>query len=164
MDQFKRNMYLNGPNKWLIRAKVPTLAEQSHSLLEAYPQFSVVHSNLNEIIWQGSLQPTELSLCYTVKILYRRNDKQKLKVWVISPALKAREGESKIPHMYEQDRLCLYYPQAREWTPRKWIHKTIVPWICEWLYYYEIWHVTGEWLGGGIHGEADPESEDKEDV
>ena len=26
---------------------------------------------------------------------------------------------------------------------------TIVPWIAEWLSYYELWHATGEWLGGG---------------
>ena len=25
--------------------------------------------------------------------------------------------------------------------------KVIVPWIALWLYYYEVWHATGSWLG-----------------
>ena len=29
--------------------------------------------------------------------------------------------------------------------------ETIVPWASLWLYYYEVWHATGEWLGGGEH-------------
>ena len=33
------------------------------------------------------------------------------------------------------------------------IATSIVSWLVLWLYYYEIWRVTGEWLGGGIpHG------------
>ena len=28
--------------------------------------------------------------------------------------------------------------------------KTTVPWASRWLYYYELWLVTGKWLGGGI--------------
>jgi hypothetical protein len=31
------------------------------------------------------------------------------------------------------------------------IADTIVPWLILWLFYYEIWHVTGEWKGGGVH-------------
>jgi hypothetical protein len=30
---------------------------------------------------------------------------------------------------------------------------TVIPWISEWLYFYELWLVTGEWLGGGTHAE-----------
>jgi hypothetical protein len=26
---------------------------------------------------------------------------------------------------------------------------TIVPWLMEWLVFYEAWGVTGEWRGGG---------------
>jgi hypothetical protein len=35
------------------------------------------------------------------------------------------------------------------------IATTIIPWLSLWLYYYEVWHATGEWMGGGIeHGDA----------
>lgn len=29
------------------------------------------------------------------------------------------------------------------------IANTIVPWAVEWLFFYEVWLVTGEWGGGG---------------
>ena len=29
------------------------------------------------------------------------------------------------------------------------ITDTIIPWIQEWLYFYEIWLLTNEWYGGG---------------
>ena len=29
------------------------------------------------------------------------------------------------------------------------ISSTIIPWTSEWLYYYEIWLINGDWLGGG---------------
>jgi hypothetical protein len=28
---------------------------------------------------------------------------------------------------------------------------TVVPWTSEWLVFYELWLITGEWLGGGTH-------------
>jgi hypothetical protein len=33
------------------------------------------------------------------------------------------------------------------------IAEYIVPWIAEWLLYYETWLAIGEWLGGGAHPE-----------
>ena len=38
-----------------------------------------------------------------------------------------------------------------EWAERMLIAEIIVPWISEWLLHYEIWLVTGEWHGGGMH-------------
>ena len=29
------------------------------------------------------------------------------------------------------------------------ISETIMPWLALWLFHYEAWHATGEWLGGG---------------
>jgi hypothetical protein len=31
------------------------------------------------------------------------------------------------------------------------IATTIVPWLALWLFYYEIWRITGKWLGKGAH-------------
>jgi hypothetical protein len=36
---------------------------------------------------------------------------------------------------------------------------TIIPLASLWLFYYEVWFATGEWLGGGEHPgehESDP--------
>lgn len=53
--------------------------------------------------------------------------------------------------MYADDRPCLYYPKAKEWSESMLIADTIVPWLAEWLFHYEIWVLTGQWEGGGIH-------------
>ena len=34
-------------------------------------------------------------------------------------------------------------------NPRMLIANTTLPWTAEWLFFYELWLVTGEWDGGG---------------
>jgi len=67
---------------------------------------------------------------------------------VLSPVIKKRDGY-RIPHVYKGNRPCLYIPGAGEWGPDKYIAYTIVGWLSEWLYFYEVRHATGNWLGGG---------------
>ena len=52
--------------------------------------------------------------------------------------------------MYGQERLCLYLPGSGEWSSELPLGRTFLPWISLWLYFYEVWHATGEWLGGGL--------------
>ncbi len=86
---------------------------------------------------------------YQVKIHYELGAPPK--VWVLSPPLERRPDGEPIPHVYEGPRPCLYLPGSGEWRPDRYIADTIVPWTSLWLYYYEVWHATGEWLGGGVH-------------
>lgn len=58
--------------------------------------------------------------------------------------------------MYGQESLCLYLPNSGEWTPEMPIAVTIVPWASVWLYFYEFWYATGEWLGGGVEPDTTP--------
>jgi hypothetical protein len=53
--------------------------------------------------------------------------------------------------MYQQESLCLFNPEKREWNPEQRLGDTILPWACIWLYFYEIWLATGDWKGGGDH-------------
>lgn len=106
----------------------------------------------NRLIWRTTLQPSELSLVYEIKIVYTLG--QSPKVYVISPKpLALADGAHRLPHVYDhvKQQLCLYYGPAREWSPDKMIADTIVPWASEWLLHYEYWLVTGIWHGGGIH-------------
>jgi len=73
------------------------------------------------------------------------------KIWVISPELEKRSDQNRIPHTYSGNRLCLFLPGTGEWSRDKLIADTIIPWASLWLYYYEVWHATGDWLGGGVH-------------
>ncbi len=70
-------------------------------------------------------------------------------VHVLQPQLEQRGDGDPIPHRYPDDSLCLYFPKHSEWTPGMAIADSVVPWASLWLYYYELWHSTGEWLGGG---------------
>ncbi|WP_286977190.1 hypothetical protein [Candidatus Aquicultor secundus] len=113
-----------------------------------YPDFQCDWKR-NMAIWTGYLRPTDISDNYLVKFQYAKSEFPK--VWVLSPQLRKREGEKRIPHTYKHDRLCLFYPRAREWSSDMLIADTIIPWTSLWLFYYEIWYTTGEWLGDGIH-------------
>jgi hypothetical protein len=100
------------------------------------------------LVARGSVRPTALSALYTVRITYRIG--QHPGVRVLHPPLRDRNGE-RPAHLYPHDELCLYHPKYGEWTPVDVLADTIIPWISEWIECYEVWLVTGEWLGGGEH-------------
>jgi len=101
----------------------------------------------SRLVWRGRFQPTPISANYLVRIEYSLEDGRGPRVFVESPQLEVRPGEKSLPHVYAGDRLCLNLPG--EWKSDESIAKTTVPWISEWLFYYEIWRSTGEWKGGG---------------
>lgn len=98
--------------------------------------------------WTGLVKPSGMSDEYQVKVVYRLGEAPQ--VWVLSPELRDRPDGTPIPHVYPGPRPCLYLPRSGEWHPGMFIADTIIPWTSLWLYYYEVWHATGEWLGGGI--------------
>ena len=104
--------------------------------------------------WTTTLQPTELSRAYLIKVYYTPGWFPQVKVL---PKLPSRPGEA-LPHTYRNGSLCLH--KADEWSPDMLIADTIVPWTCEWLIHYEIWLATGEWYGGGeeLVGGEQPDS------
>ena len=96
------------------------------------------------LVWTGQLQPSAVSPTYTVKVTYQLGGAPA--VHVLDPPLDPGHRE-RLPHVYCGDRLCLYTPG--EWNSSMAIATTIVPWIAEWLYHYELWKATGQWSGGG---------------
>lgn len=96
------------------------------------------------------LQPTDGSPVYKVKVV-AREWKSSVDIFVVEPNLAEMAGEHKIPHIYKNGSLCLFYPKNKEWSFDDNWGKTLIPWTCLWLYYFEIWYETGEWMGGGIH-------------
>lgn len=97
----------------------------------------------------GTLQPTPSSLSYSVTIVYEAGRRPASYV----KDLRLRPGAKRIPHTYEPDRPCLFYPAGREWRSDMKIATSIVPWLSLWLYFYEVWLATDEWEGGGISHE-----------
>jgi hypothetical protein len=127
-----------------------------HQLLamRALPGFKSYLRRHSCLVAEGDITPTALSETYRVRIEYPQNKWPK--VWVHSPKLVPREQDGDIPHMYEQDRICLWMPGSGEWTEGMSVAEAVIPWASEWLYYYELWHATGEWLGGGHEPGAKP--------
>lgn len=95
------------------------------------------------------LRPTHISRSYEIKLVFEKYSG--VKVYVINEILKLAKNRNKLPHVYShsEQRLCLYSVSNEEWTTRKLIVSTIIPWISDWLFYYELWLTNGEWLGGG---------------
>jgi hypothetical protein len=110
------------------------------------------------LIVRGGVQPSPLTASYRIKVTYR--DGFAPRAEIVTPKLIRRPDapNTPIPHTYNftkigEERPCLYYPRADEWTAAKSIATTIMPWLLTWLLDYEIWLATGEWLGGGAsHG------------
>lgn len=133
------------------RTRVIPLIVQEKLLRKHYPNcFIKRNSRKGSLIWVGQLRPTPLSQTYKVLVHLQ---KRKVETYVIEPKkLLMPVGETKLPHVYStiKQKLCLFFPDGREWNRSFLISDTIVPWASEWLYYYELWLITGDWLGGGI--------------
>lgn len=112
-----------------------------------------VHGRLMEC--RGVVRPTPLSREYKVVIKYESG--RRPKVFLPGTQLKRRSVDERIPHTYSDNEPCLFYPSALEWRSDMKISVSVVGWLAHWLHYYELWHATGEWLGGGIEPEVQEE-------
>jgi hypothetical protein len=113
----------------------------------------------NKLLAVGRVQPTPLCGVYRVRVEYEPGEYPR--AYVLDPTLEPRAPDGAIPHVYRDPvlRPCLFRPTKGEWTSAMSIAASIVPWLELWLFYYEVWHATGDWLGGGEHpppAEPDP--------
>jgi hypothetical protein len=136
-----------------MRARTIGLHEQAAFMRFWWPTFTT-RVRRGTLVTEGEVCPDELCATYRVQVTYAGGGTPEVRV--LSPELCPRAGEDRIPHMYEQERLCLYLPSSGQWSAEKPIAVTLVPWASLWLYFYEVWHATGEWLGGGMEPEAKP--------
>lgn len=134
--------------KNFIKERDKNIAEQVASLKFKYPSFDITYNHL-QLKLQGDIRPTSRSEQYTIEVKYHL--KERPKVRVVKPELVVNYKGEKIPHVYPGNRLCLFQPKYSEFTGTKLISDTIIPWTSLWLYHYEVWHITGDWQGGGEH-------------
>ena len=133
-----------------------TLIQQKVALCLAYKGANCsIDKKKGQLFWSGKITPTALSKEYTVVLVYHPGNSPK--VWVIGEELEKLDDPN-FPHKFYVDvkskmvRICLY--RYSEFNSSKLLANTIIPWTVEWLYYYELWLATGEWLGGGEHPET----------
>lgn len=125
--------------------------EQSAWMRDIHPTFSCRVGG-GRLVCRGAIQPTPLSHTYHVRVEYEAG--RNPSVWVETPRLRRRQAGERIPHTYSDNEPCVFLPGSGEWRSDKKIALTVVPWLSTWLFYYESWLVTGEWLGGGVHPHA----------
>jgi|SRR5690554_770413 len=123
--------------------------EQLKRIKTDFPDLNVLKSGWNYFEIVVKLRPTAISELYDIKIVYTEN--KWIKIFVVNKSLKTAANRTKLPHVYDSQKqqLCLYSPSKKEWNAHNYIINTIIPWISEWLYYYELWLPEGKWLGGG---------------
>lgn len=142
-------------NKKFQKIKPIPIAVQKCNMRAMYKNIIVKDSKGVALKMILKVQPSEYSKYYYV-ILEYNSLQTKPKAYINSEQLEVEDLES-IPHKYgikdlhgkKYINLCLNY--INEWKSTMNIADTIVPWICEWLYFYEIWLITGKWCGGGKH-------------
>lgn len=117
---------------------------QISAMKSLFPNFKATKKGCN-VIFIGELIVKDGFRPYKVRVDYRGNHNPM--VYVLSPEL-----EDDSPHVYPKERnLCLYHPDNYKWNKDKLIAKDIIPWTCAWIYFYEYWLRTGEWIGPEAH-------------
>lgn len=140
-----------------------SMIQQIGAINSYFPNGIFIYMGKLNIVWEGELTPSPNSITYRIRVQY--SFKKGVSVYVISPIpLPLCDGKNQLPHVYshKEQRLCLYYPDGIEWSPSKYLVKTIFPWASEWLLHYELWLITGEWHGGGKHLSIDEKNEQEE--
>jgi hypothetical protein len=120
--------------------KYRKVVSEQRLLREKFPFLNSRISGL-ELTCRGRIQPTEHCPNYRIEIRYAPWNSPEVRV--IDPKIKFTQGA----HMYHNDTLCLFDWHEQLWQKNWHLHETIVPWAAEWLLYYELWLLTGKWLG-----------------
>ena len=112
---------------------------QIGAMKSKFPQFQNKRKG-NSIVFTGDLLVTPELPIYNVSVEYRGNLRPVVKVNF--PALVENP-----PHFYKEDKsLCLYHNDNFKWNTNKLIAKEIMHWTISWIYFYEYWKQTGEWI------------------
>lgn len=124
------------------------------------PQHFLRMTNMfSEIITEKSIKSNVYSLKFKIKPFENSNEYEILffheknsvpKTYVINPNIYELSCGKKPPHTYEFNekvcRLCLNLPEELDTNEH---YDYVIPWISDWLGYFEIWLITDEWYGGG---------------
>ena len=143
-----------------FKDKKISLIIQEKNLLNSQSNCKIFRIREESLIATFDVSPTSLSPIYKVKIKYKK--KERISVFVVDPkTLTLAEIKKTLPHVYStpQQKLCLYYPKDMEFNPLTvlWV-ESLVKWINEWFFYYEIWLINGgEWLGPEIKHDDEKE-------
>lgn len=100
------------------------------------------------LVCRGIFQPENCN-AYNVRIEFRAGCFPQ--VYIISPEIKPNSDI----HIYREGSLCLFYPGDMKWKDTTSIAENTIPWIFEWILFYELYLLTGVWEGEFVpHGDV----------
>jgi len=115
--------------------------------IEKYFPFMQCDLRRDRLTCHGAIIPSEGCDPYALRISYVQGGIPA--VCITDPLIEPRAEY----HMYKEGNLCLYDWRDMPWRAKMKIHETIIPWTAEWLVFYDIWKLTGKWLGAAApHG------------
>lgn len=132
-------------NKVFIRGlkynKYALLIKQKKQV-EAHFKFLTCRIQKKVLICIGFLKPNGCKNRYKVKIEYVAGCEPK--TTILEPYIEP----CKEIHMYQDHSLCLHYPPDLPWNEKILIHEYTIPWLIEWMVYYELYLINdNKWEG-----------------
>jgi hypothetical protein len=122
-----------------------SMTHQEVRMRSRFPNFRVVERN--RMMWRGEIRPREDGASFTLQIRAGKTLNTAPSVHVLAPVLVRAPGSKVAPHCFADESLCLYHRNENPWFGDQYIAETIIPWACEWCYFYEVWLETGRWFG-----------------
>lgn len=118
------------------------LSVHKEQIIDLYP-FLKCKFDGNVLVITGTIQKTDYKNVYQIEIRC---------VAGMEPCSKILEPADIMPskeiHMYDNHTLCLHYPPDMKWSGRTPIYQYTIPWVLEWIHYYEIYLINGNtWEG-----------------
>lgn len=123
-------------------------------LMNRYKNILIKDNSSRKIDMDFLIQSTFSSNKYIIKIKYN-TIYDTPNVFLLNQNLPT-DNKNDIPHIYgikkicgkEYINLCTFYPKE-DWNNSMLIANTVFLWAVEWLYFYEIWCVSGNWCRRG---------------
>ena len=100
-----------------------------------------VRQKMNALVCEGSIQPTVYSPFYEIRVVYRFSESPQ--VYILNPKIEIDTAT----HFYKEGNLCLFYPKDEPWKSTFRVADKIMPWVAEWLVFYELYKIDGAWYG-----------------
>jgi hypothetical protein len=123
------------------QSKKYALLVYQRRLIEQHYSFLKCSIKANVLTCTGWIRLDNCSDSYKIRIEYVVGHEPKTTIlWpIIVP--------SKHIHMYRDRSICLHYPPDMPWNEKIMIYEYTIPWISEWVIYYEIYKITNKWEG-----------------
>ncbi len=121
------------PNSYALAFRQMNELKKKYSFLQCKIENDV-------LICHGVFQP-EYCKAYKVRIEFRAGCFPQ--VYILTPRIVPNNDI----HIFQEGSLCLFYPGDLNWKDTHSIAEYTIPWIFEWILFYEIYLLTGIWEG-----------------